>query len=364
MSQAGIAFALRLSGRYQNPKQLWGNMRAVLLMTILVFGGCTPRGDLGFAPAHPDAQLVTVHSVNTRDASAGVNAFGAARTETVVLERLLVGVPPDHQPGKIEWPRKTPDPARHFAVADRRAIDSTAGFAGSIAKLDRSGQRETVVYVHGYNTTHGEAVYHLTQMTVDLQIPVPVVLFSWQSAGDVRGYIYDRDSALHARDDLETVLRDLTGQGRRVFLVGHSMGSLLIMETLRQIAISGDERPMQRLAGVALMAPDLDPDLFQRQAKRIGSLPQPFIIFVAEQDDVLGLSAFLAGRENRLGTITDLSDLGDLPVRLIDLSVFAEEDDLNHNIGTRSLAAISLIRNLTGNAVETGTIRPEIAAGH
>lgn len=338
------------------------NMRLICALLLVLVAACTPRGELGSADPYPGATVLAVHTANARNPRSETNAFGDERVEGVRYARLEVSIPPDHQPGRIEWARNAPLASKHFAVVGRTELDGPVALANSVTRADAEGLRETVVFVHGYNTTHGEAVYSLAQMAVDFQIPAPVVLFSWQSAGDVRGYAYDRDSVLFARDDLEALLRDLTGQGRRVFLVGHSMGSALIMETLRQIAVSGNDAVLRRLNGVALLAPDIDPDLFRRQATRIGRLPQPFVIFVAEQDEVLSLSAFITGRENRLGTITDPADLGDLPVTLVDLSEFAEDEDLNHNIGTRSEAAIALMRNLTRQAVLASSIPPAIPA--
>ncbi|MHA3914604.1 alpha/beta hydrolase [Halovulum sp. GXIMD14793] len=337
-------------------------MRSVVILLVLLFAGCSPRGELIFAKAIPGTHIQPVHTVDARNPLLGNNAFGAERALTLRYSRIDVSIPPSHEPGNIEWARNRPLPAKHFAAVGQADFDGPASFLRSVAGADTDGLKETILFVHGYNTTHGEAVYELAQMAKDFEVTAPVVLFSWQSAGDVRGYVYDRDSTLFARDDLEQVLRDLTGQGRKVFLVGHSMGSSLIMETLRQIAVSGDRALLDRLSGVSFMAPDIDPDLFRRQALRIGELPQPFIIFVAEKDEVLGISAFLTGRRNRLGTITNPEDLGGLPVILIDLTRFAEDSKLNHNIGTQSKAAIAMIRNLTRDNVIRASPRPNFPA--
>ena len=62
----------------------------------------------------------------------------------------------------------------------------------------------------------------------------------WCGLARTVGYVYDRDSALLARDPLEHLIMELTrGSKRKLVIVGHSMGKLLIMETLRQIEISG-----------------------------------------------------------------------------------------------------------------------------
>jgi esterase/lipase superfamily enzyme len=101
-------------------------------------------------------------------------------------------------------------------------------------RRENPGTHETLLFVHGYNNTLSEAMYRLAQIQTDFDTGMPGVLFSWPSAGDPRGYIYDRDSVLFARDDLTAVLRQLTsGPGDKVFLLAHSMGSSLVMETGR-----------------------------------------------------------------------------------------------------------------------------------
>ena len=66
------------------------------------------------------------------------------------------------------------------------------------------------------------------------------VLFTWASRGRTLDYVYDLNSALHARDALlETgiVLNDTSA--RRIDVVAHSMGNFLTVEAIRQRALRG-----------------------------------------------------------------------------------------------------------------------------
>ncbi|MEY8840216.1 alpha/beta hydrolase, partial [Cribrihabitans sp. XS_ASV171] len=107
---------------------------------------------------------------------------------------------------------------------------------------------------------------------------------------------------------------------RNVMLVAHSMGTQLTMEVLRQMALRGDRAMLSRLGGVVLMSPDIDPELFRRQAEEIGQLPQPFVIFSSRRDPALRLSARLTGHDDRLGNITSVEEVAGLDVTVIDLS--------------------------------------------
>ena len=83
-----------------------------------------------------------------------------------------------HQPGQIEWPEGLPDAATDFVTVSSDIVGNASDFSEQIARSDRSGQNEVVIFVHGYNVTHGEAIYQLTQIKHDLEISTPTVLFS------------------------------------------------------------------------------------------------------------------------------------------------------------------------------------------
>ena len=101
------------------------------------------------------------------------------------------------------------------------------------------------------------------------------------------------------------------------------MGSYLIMETLRQIALKRSMNIDTSIDALILMAPDIDGVLFRNQANAIGRLPDPFILMVAKQDRALRISSLLTGRRPRLGAQTDRSVVGDLPISVVDVSDLA-----------------------------------------
>ena len=213
--------------------------------------------------------------------------------------------------------------------------------------LPRPGGRpDVVLFVHGFNVNNAEAVYRLAQIAHDYETDDPVISFSWPSAGDPRGYVYDRDSVIFARDDLESLLLGLSREKRRVLIIAHSMGSQLVMETLRQISISGKGRALTSIMGVALISPDIDEDVFLRQSRRIEPFPEPFMIVVSRRDRALGLAALLTGTPSRLGSIKDPSRLAQLPIEIIDLSSIPGGDRVGHSTAFTAPEAIRLLRDL------------------
>jgi esterase/lipase superfamily enzyme len=221
-----------------------------------------------------------------------------------------------------------PDPARDFLTTQASQFADAPGFQAGLSAALRQrarGDRDVIIFVHGFNNTFAEGLYRLAQMAHDLDMPGVPVHYAWPSRGAALGYVADRDSSLFARDGLETLIRQVEGAGaEHVILVAHSMGSSLLMESVRQMAIRGDTHTLSRIGGVVLISPDIDVDVFRAQARMVGALPQPFLIFGSDRDRILGLSARLTGEPERLGNLTDIARLADLDVTYLQSGAFSE----------------------------------------
>lgn len=325
-----------------------------LILSVLLIGilsGCATRHTAQRAAPHHDARTETIHVAMQRQLNFTGPMFGAERPQHLRYFRADISVPPTHQPGRIEWPEGEPDAATDFVVT---RTETMSGIGEMLRSLDASSPgpgRETVVYVHGYNNTLSESMYRLAQIQTDFRPNRAAVLFSWPSAGDPRGYIYDRDSVLYSRDDLLSVLQALTASpGRKVFLIAHSMGAQLVMEVLRQAALSGDRTLLSRVSGVILMSPDIEPDVFQRQAEAVGELPQPFLIFTSRQDRILSLSGLLTGRKPRLGVIDGPDKVEGLPVQVVDFTALSDGAGFGHSVPATTPAAVRVLRGMIQQA--------------
>ena len=303
-------------------------MRIVAVLLIVLAAACTPRGSITFDPAAAFVGDVRPVFIGTTRGT-GTGGYDSTRARTVSFARYEISVPPDRAQGEITWPPKggKPDPRIHFLTTDKQTFAGRAGFQADLARALRSHQNEAVIFVHGFNTNFAEGTYRIAQMAHDLDLPGVVVHYSWPSAAQPLGYAYDRDSALFARDGLEQLILAVEAAGaRQLVLVSHSMGSALLMESLRQMAIRGETRALARVGGVVLISPDIDVDVFRAQAMSIPRLPQPFVVFTSGKDSVLKLSARLTGQEDRLGTLTDLSRVADLSITLLDTAAFNSGD--------------------------------------
>lgn len=317
----------------------------------LTAGACAPRGMVSFSGLeYADATPYTVHVATTRAPTESGLDFSNLRGTGTSRARFVVSVPPGHRPGRVDWPRdSTPDPRRHFVTRSAEPLEDAATFRHSIDRALAAmppEQRDAIVYVHGFNVNFAESLYRNVQLTHDLGIPGKQVVFSWASAGNPLGYLHDRDSLHVDRDALETLIRDVaTSRAQQVILLAHSMGAFLTMEALRQLAIAGDRRTLERIGGVVLLAPDIDVSVFRAQVARIGTLPQPFVVFVSRSDQALFLSARVARERDRLGSMPDATAVADLPVVVLDITDFGRQGGLNHNVVATSPALMSILRN-------------------
>ena len=300
---------------------------ALPTLCLLLLISCTPRGEVTLDPAAASVGVVEKVFIGTTRIQEQSGVFGSARSETVRFARYEVSVPPERKPGKVKWPpRGQPaDPQKHFLTTTEEVYQSTAAFQADLRQQLTKTNSEAVIFVHGYNSNFAEGVYRIAQFAHDLELPGTAVLYSWPSAAEPLGYAYDRDSALFARDGLESLIHEVARAGaKRILLVAHSMGSGVTMEALRSAAIRGDARTLKLLGGVILISPDIDVDVFREEARSIGTLPQPFVIFGSDRDKFLRLSAALTGQEARLGSLADVSRVADLKVTFLDVSEFVK----------------------------------------
>jgi esterase/lipase superfamily enzyme len=291
----------------------------------MVLAGCAARGSFTPAPAGLVAAKPEAIFVGTTRAL-GENGFGFERSDQASFLRYDISIPTEREPGELNWPPKTraPDASRDFLVLDERRFGSAADFQGALREaMGLRGQKDAVIYVHGFNNTMAEGIYRVAQMHHDLQVPGVAVHYAWPSRASALGYLHDRESVLFARSGFEELLDEVSRAGaKEIVIVAHSMGAFLTMETLRQMALADGSRALDRVAGVVLISPDLDLDVFRSQARDIGELPQPFVVFGSTGDRVLGLSARISGAGERLGNLDNVAKIADLKVTYLETAAF------------------------------------------
>lgn len=334
---------------------------SILAATLLLAACAGPRGhDLLLTHPIADAAVPTagtheVYVATTRAKAEEVaQVFDGRRSETASLARVTVSVPTVHKAGQIERPKgRTANLAKYFTANDLVAYPDEAAFVGALrADLARSGGR-ALVFIHGYNNLFDDAVYRTTQIVHDSGYTGVPVLFSWASGGRTVDYVYDRDSTIAARDNLEETFRLLVKAGaRRIDIIAHSMGNFLTVEALRQLAISGHRDLDGRLGDVILASPDIDVDVFKTQMRRYGKPDRPFVLLLSRDDRALSVSQIIAGDRPRLGGYDKTEEIAELGLVVVDLTEVSAGDAMNH----AKFADNPVMVKLLGEALKRGDL--------
>lgn len=274
--------------------------------------------------------------------------FSGERAQSLNFAAIDVSIPTSHKPGRVERPRRgAADPKRHIVAINPAILAGSDEFTTELktAIASRSaGERDILVFVHGFNTSFDEGVYRFSQIVHDSGFTGVPVLFTWASRGNALDYFYDRDSATAARDGLETTLKIAAGTGAgRVHLMAHSMGNWVAMETLRQLRIGGDTNLGGKLGEVILASPDVDVDVFKSQMRRLGPPDKPYTMLVSSDDRALLLSERLAGNKPRLGNYVEDREIADLGITVINVTKVSADKGLKHSKFSKSPDIVRLI---------------------
>jgi esterase/lipase superfamily enzyme len=282
---------------------------------VLALGGCASTGATG---ARYDASSLsadpTLLIATTRKPVNGGRTkpwFGAERATRMTVARAKLVAPDDSRfslaaVGLADWRLETVEP-----VASE--IGDLVGQAG--------GGSDVLIYVHGFKQTFENAVLDAAHLADGIRFRGQTIAFSWPSKAGFFDYAYDRESAMWSRDEFERVLNSIatTPGAGRIHIVAHSMGTMLTLESLRQLYARSGDAIADRIGAVVFASPDIDMDVFTSAVVRIGPVGRKITVVAATNDRALALSGRLAGGMTRVGA-AEKAAIERLGVRVIDAS--------------------------------------------
>jgi esterase/lipase superfamily enzyme len=283
------------------------------LASALGLGGCA---GVGAAGARFDASSLsldpTLLVTTTRKPVNGGRAkpwFGPERASTMTVARAKL-VPPDDSRfslaavGLVDW-----------------RLDAVERVSGEVGDLLAQAGGDVLIYVHGFNQTFETAALDAARLSDAIKFRGRTMVFSWPSKAGLFDYAYDRDSAMFSRDDFERVLASVVSAPNpgRVHIVAHSMGTMLTLESLRQLYGRYGDTVTSRIGAVVFAAPDIDMDVFSSAVSRIGPLAGKITVIASTNDRALALSGRLAGGMTRVGA-AEKAAIAQLGVRVVDAS--------------------------------------------
>lgn len=266
--------------------------------------------------------------------------FGKDRSEILSLGHAVVTIPRAEvrKRGEIRRPTwyernflKIPDegdPSKHFTILrDGLNVFANPGhFLKSVREqlVDAGKYKDhAVVFVHGYNVPFDAALYRTAQIAYDLgydaadgsHIPFGTpFLFSWPSFGDVRGYLYDQDSARLAVDHLRKFIELISKQTgiKQVNVIAHSMGNIVLLRALKEL--HKPSRNEVSINQIILAAPDVDMAEFEQLSDAVVASAKGVTLYASSSD-----WAIVTAREIRKGAprAGDVLEDGPLVIRNI-----------------------------------------------
>jgi esterase/lipase superfamily enzyme len=293
--------------------------RAVLggfasVASVLTLGGCAGLGATGesFDASSLSIDPTLLIATTRKPVNGGRTKpwFGPDRASVMTLARAKL-VPPDDSRLSLA----------SVGLAGWR-LDDVEPISGEISDLlAYAGGVDILIYVHGFKQTFETAALDAARLSDAIKFRGRTMVFSWPSKAGFFDYAYDRDSAMWSRDAFERVLHsivDIPGASR-IHVVAHSMGTMLALESLRQLYAEYGDTVVNRIGAVVFAAPDIDMDVFASAINRIGPLAGKITVIAATNDRALALSGQLAGGMTRVGA-AEKAALGRLGVRVIDAS--------------------------------------------
>lgn len=284
--------------------------------SVLALGGCA---NLGATGARYDASSLSVEPTlivaTTRKAVNGGRTkpwFGPERATRMTVARAKLVAPDDSRfslaaAGLGDWRLD--------------AVEPVASEVGDLLAQAGSGGSDVLIYVHGFKQTFETATLDAAHLADGIKFRGETMVFSWPSKAGFFDYAYDRESAMWSRDEFERVLNSVAtspGVGR-MHIVAHSMGTMLTLESLRQLYARSGDSVADRIGAVVFASPDIDMDVFSSAVVRIGPVGRKITVVAATNDRALALSGRLAGGMTRVGA-AEKAAIERLGVRVIDAS--------------------------------------------
>lgn len=170
------------------------------------------------------------------------------------------------------------------------------------------GEKDSLVFIHGYNVKFEAAAERAAQLGFDLKVPGVTAFFSWPAAADdkwwdvmgLSGLVkYTVDEATIEASERHMAeflieLSKLSGEGK-LHIIAHSMGNRGLLRALQRIQM--DDSTTVKFGQIIFAAPDVDVDVFKNIASEYFATPSRlanrFTLYSSNKDKAVGTSEIL-----------------------------------------------------------------------
>jgi esterase/lipase superfamily enzyme len=305
-------------------------------------GGCLPdvmaTGAVARPAVMPEGDAVIYALTNRKPAKGALKDpwFSHERQNQPRLARVAVSRPDGSYTGMVRAAWNGERQIKGVTLDQRPVADAMQGTVQG---------REALLYIHGYKESFQSAVLGAAELTDGIGFSGHPMVFSWPSRAALLDYGYDRESALFSRDSVEEALTALLSDGgvSKLHIVAHSMGTLLTVETLRQMFARHGDVFAGKLGAVVLASADIDIDLFANSLQRLRSIVPKITVISSTSDKALEVSRRLAGGVSRAGAATR-EELEKLGVRVVDATDHGGWAVINHDLFLTDIDVRQVVR--------------------
>eukprot|EP00271_Cylindrocystis_brebissonii_P006969 TRINITY_DN19971_c0_g1_i1.p1 TRINITY_DN19971_c0_g1~~TRINITY_DN19971_c0_g1_i1.p1 ORF type:complete len:754 (+),score=117.17 TRINITY_DN19971_c0_g1_i1:699-2960(+) len=247
--------------------------------------------------------------------------YGTGRAEQVSFGLMWVSLPDTHRYGEVDSPTWRYSASRKGAPRNKIVHLSTVPLKGveCIKKLNKImsniGEKEAVMFVHGYNSTLANAVQRMAQVAYTGNFRGPTFVFSWPSNQSMASYTADEANVMWAVQDflltLKMLMCDLGME--KVHLLAHSMGSRLVLYALLRLHASSLPAHAAKIGRLVLAAPDFDMLEFMTIVGDVASRVERITLYCSADDHALQMSRSLHGGFARLGDFRGFVEMSTNP---------------------------------------------------
>jgi esterase/lipase superfamily enzyme len=262
-------------------------------------------------------------------------SFSVESATTFRLGACRINVPRNHSTGDLKFTKDHRENSNDFfKILNQKELNLT-----STVEYLKQSKRSPLIFVHGFNVKHEEAVLRAAQLAYDLKYQGPVILFSWPAGAGAgfldnklinRTYEANLKNALISIETFKVFISKLIESKIIPNIVVHSMGHQVVLPALFDLGKArklqpGDTTYQMPLGEIILNAPDFDSELFTTNVEMIKNLSRRVTLYCSYTDKAMFASETM-NSSKRLGGCTYMEGVDSINVSLLDNATFG----LNH----------------------------------
>lgn len=184
------------------------------------------------------------------------------------------------------------EPDAGVALVDNIQIGSDDAFFGPLNdQIQRSRQRDVLLFVHGFNVDFESSLIRAAQLGMDMPFNGAIVAYSWPTQGGVLNYEVDESvnaaSVAPFAEFLARLRREIPSDAKLKIVV-HSMGNRIVLKGIQELPIDADS--VKPVSALCLCAPDVGRSDYESWIPEVIRRCERVVLYANESDGALILS--------------------------------------------------------------------------